>query len=241
MVYTEQELILPALKKMKYKGGSIKTSELIKELEIELKPEGHDLERGKGRKDSLFSQKVRNLKSHDTLTKRGIAIYTPITNDGIWNITERGVKYIEDNEDVLNALQNQGFDNKEINKQIEKDYEGLIIEEGALQKTNVNQRKRSNKLRALAIQHFKSKLTGLTCEVCNFDFHRVYGNLGKDFIEIHHKEPISELDINGTSQNLNEALKKVAPLCSNCHRMIHRNKKQMLSIEELKKIIKSSI
>ena len=45
---------------------------------------------------------------------------------------------------------------------------------------------------ARAIQLVK-KAKGYTCEVCGFNFQSRYGELGKDFIEIHHLVPISEL------------------------------------------------
>ena len=68
-----------------------------------------------------------------------------------------------------------------------------------------------------------------SCWVCGFNFFDKYGDFGKDFIEIHHLLPINE----GMRQTSTEDLR---PICSNCHRMIHR-KKKMLTIQELKEII----
>ena len=48
---------------------------------------------------------------------------------------------------------------------------------------------------------------------------------------------VKDMDIAGNKQKLGEAIKKVVPLCSNCHRMIHRNINKMLSIEELKALL----
>ena len=70
------------------------------------------------------------------------------------------------------------------------------------------------------------------CEVCGFDFEAVYGDLGKEYIEVHHKEP---LYLNGKERQINPTTDLVC-LCSNCHRMIHR--KGIMSVEELKKVIK---
>lgn len=59
----------------------------------------------------------------------------------------------------------------------------------------------------------------LECEVCGFDFEKVYGNIGRSFCETHHIKPLSE--------NLDETetkLEDLAVLCSNCHRMIHRTR-----------------
>lgn len=75
---------------------------------------------------------------------------------------------------------------------------------------------------------------GTTCSVCSFNFEEFYGAHGKDFIEVHHLEPISTFE----QQRIIDPQTDLAPVCSNCHRMLHRNKNQVLSIEELRTIIK---
>jgi len=235
MVYSEQDLIIPTLQIMSENPSGVNTTKLIQELIKRMNPSGHDMEIISGRNDTFFSQKVRNLKSHDTLTSRGLATY----NKGTWKITERGVSYLSENEPILESMQSQGFKHEQIEREIDRDFSGVIIEEGATEIKTTTQRERSGKLRQVAIGEFK-KRDGLLCEACRFSFEKKYGELGKDFVEIHHKEPIHEMDIGGNKTTLDEALKKVAPLCSNCHRMIHRRKGKMLSIEELKASIISN-
>lgn len=75
---------------------------------------------------------------------------------------------------------------------------------------------------------------GTTCTVCNFNFEKFYGAHGKDFIEVHHLKPISTFE----QQRIIDPQTDLAPVCSNCHRMLHRNKDHVLSIEELRTIIK---
>ena len=64
------------------------------------------------------------------------------------------------------------------------------------------------------------KHNGATCKVCGFNFEKRYGILGADFIEVHHKIPLSslseEIEIN--------PVEDLIPVCSNCHRMLHRKK-----------------
>ncbi len=72
----------------------------------------------------------------------------------------------------------------------------------------------------------------LKCEACGFDFREMYGDLGKDYCEVHHKKPLSKLE-----RETKTRLTDLAVLCSNCHRMIHR-KKSLLSISALKKSLK---
>lgn len=83
---------------------------------------------------------------------------------------------------------------------------------------------RSQKLVKLAKEKY-----GTDCAVCGFSFEKKYGQHGKDFIEIHHLMPIE----NGIRQS---TIDDVIPVCSNCHRMLHKGK-TMLSIEYLKEII----
>lgn len=235
MVYSENDLIFPTLQILSqelHKGLS--TTQLIKRLTEKLNPTGRDAEIIKGRKDTYFSQKVRNLKSHNTLENKGLAVYM----SGYWAITSKGRQYLEENEEIYDSLKTQGFDEREITKEVEDDFKEVIIEEGALQVKNVKQRKRSDKLRKIAIEELMKK-GDLICEVCAFDFFKKYGEHGKGYIEIHHKKPIHEKDIKGSKTHIEQAIKEVSPLCANCHRMIHRNKK-MLKVEELKEIVKSS-
>lgn len=68
----------------------------------------------------------------------------------------------------------------------------------------------------------------LVCEVCGFDFEKIYGVRGKGFIECHHIKPISEIE-----DAQKTTLDDLALVCSNCHRMIHKSR-PWLSISELK-------
>lgn len=235
MVYSEPELILPALKLLsRYKAG-LSTTRLIEELTKTLRPTGHDAEIVPGRRDTYFSQKVRNLKSHNTLTDKRLAKYVR----GHWKITREGLEYIEKNESIFYFLQQQGFKRKDIQKEIERDYSNIIIEEGALQLRLAAHRERSRKLKILAMREFKKKNHNrIFCIACGFDFFRFYGKQGKDFIEIHHLLPINEIEIKGAKIALQDALNKVVPLCANCHRMVHLNRRKMLSIKRLKQMIR---
>lgn len=95
---------------------------------------------------------------------------------------------------------------------------------------NRYERKAINRLRAIEIH-------GTSCVVCGFNFEQFYGDHGKDFIEIHHIKPLSTLD---------EAVeidpeRDLVPVCSNCHRMLHRKRENVLSIEELKSLFREGV
>lgn len=74
---------------------------------------------------------------------------------------------------------------------------------------------------------------GYNCQVCGFNFESTYGELGKEYIEVHHIVPLSTLD---EEMNI-DPTRDLVTVCSNCHRMIHRNKTNTLTINELKKLI----
>jgi hypothetical protein len=63
-----------------------------------------------------------------------------------------------------------------------------------------------------------AKLGRLACEVCKFDFRDRYGKLGEGFCEVHHKRPLADLD-----SAIEVRLEDLAIICSNCHRMIHKD------------------
>jgi len=77
------------------------------------------------------------------------------------------------------------------------------------------------------------ELQGTICKACSFDFSKTYGQRGKNYIEIHHVKPLHSLD---EEVEINPATDLV-PICSNCHRMIHRKKNDILTVEQLNKIL----
>ena len=66
-------------------------------------------------------------------------------------------------------------------------------------------------------------------------FEELYGQLGKGFIEVHHKRPLSTLD----EKMEVDPVEDLVCVCANCHRMIHRKKNAIMSVEELRSIVRS--
>jgi hypothetical protein len=64
--YSENEIVDVVLEIIKNNPG-IRTSALIDEARRIMRPDGEDLEILDNRNDDKFSQKVRNIKSHDTI------------------------------------------------------------------------------------------------------------------------------------------------------------------------------
>ena len=86
---------------------------------------------------------------------------------------------------------------------------------------------RNAKARDKCLAHY-----GYKCYICGFSFMDKYGDIGKGFIHVHHKNPVSEIGHEYTV----DPIRDLIPICPNCHAMIHR-KVPALSIEELKLII----
>ncbi|MEG0327805.1 MAG: HNH endonuclease [Erysipelothrix sp.] len=143
---------------------------------------------------------------------------------GITEITE------EDYNFIIN-LGNDGkkIDSSDIYQQaITNDYESVYIDiEGKRQLIYSYKYERNPKLRKEAL-----RIHGYTCHACGFNFYQKYGEIGKDFIEVHHINPLSEVK----AETLVNPRTDLIPLCANCHRIIHRNKKP-ISVDGLKKII----
>jgi 5-methylcytosine-specific restriction enzyme A len=77
------------------------------------------------------------------------------------------------------------------------------------------------------------EIHGLNCVCCGFNFEEVYGERGKDFIEVHHIKPLSTIK----EQVVINPVTDLVPICSNCHRMIHRRKDNVLTVEELRLLL----
>ncbi len=89
-------------------------------------------------------------------------------------------------------------------------------------------------LREEAIALRKEQCEGrLTCCVCGFDFLDAYGEIGKDFIKVHHLVPLSSY---GEEVVVTPETDLVC-LCSNCHSMVHRKKNAVIPPEQLKHLI----
>jgi len=256
---TEEQLILPALYLMNISPDKSITTTAMKEALIDIfKPSGEDNEimHNSNRTDTYFTQKVRNLKSHDTLANLGYATFSPrITGEpsGRFTITNNGKEYLDENMDIVDYLLNNTFSsedlkeafevvysNRDNNRKVELFDENTTITEGtqAIIKTIVY--KRSSKLREKAIQ-FYTVDDRIKCQACCFDFEDFYGEYGRNFIEIHHKKPVFQFNGDDLERTIEEALGNVIPVCSNCHRMIHKRRDAPLSLEELKSYVREEL
>ena len=101
------------------------------------------------------------------------------------------------------------------------------LSEGKLRKVTVNSFERNAIARQLCIKHYQAK-----CSVCDLDFEKRYGSVGKGFIHVHH---LVELSTIGREYKV-DPVKDLRPVCPNCHAMLHQ-RSPAHSIEELRKMM----
>ncbi|MHA6252206.1 EVE domain-containing protein [Oceanobacillus sp. CAU 1775] len=177
------------------------------------------------------------LKVHDVLVDNGIYRSELEANVELSDLMilrlRQNTNYLVEEKDV-NELAKLWSNKIKRDENIRLDLEAERAEEGKGIEGNSKfyyekRYERDYKNRMLAIE-----IHGLNCFGCDFNFEAVYGERGRDFIEIHHIKPLSELD-KATEVNPETDL---VPLCANCHRMVHRRQNDVLSVEALKGIVK---
>jgi 5-methylcytosine-specific restriction protein A len=101
--------------------------------------------------------------------------------------------------------------------------------EGGVKQVTINAYERDSEARTACIAKF-----GAICQVCDFDFEKTYGEIGKGFIHVHHKVDIATI---GKSYQV-DPINDLIPVCPNCHAMLHTQKPAM-SGEALRQLIMS--
>lgn len=103
-------------------------------------------------------------------------------------------------------------------------------EEGILSRVISTKFERNPIARKKCIEHF-----GYRCNICGFDFEKIYGPAGKEYIHVHHIKPLSTIREKYTVN----PVKDLIPVCANCHAIIHK-RKSCYTIDEMDKLIQES-
>ena len=99
--------------------------------------------------------------------------------------------------------------------------------EGAVKQITVNAYERNPIARKKCLEYY-----GYNCSVCSFNFYEKYGEIGKNFIHVHHFKEMSQI---GKEYEI-DPIRDLRPVCPNCHAMLHK-RKPAYSIEELQQMI----
>lgn len=127
---------------------------------------------------------------------------------------------------LANELEAVWFDFTENEIKTKPSETNYTVNEGNPVQMLVTRYERNSWARNECIKHY-----GLNCAVCNLNFKEIYGEIGADFIHVHHIIPISK---RRETYKL-DPIKDLRPVCPNCHSMIHK-RKEPFSIEEMKQI-----
>jgi len=241
----EQDLQLPALYIINLNNGKITTTGLSNLLRDILKPTGENLDILDGRTDDKFSQIVRNLTAKErSFVNNGFIQREAGRNKPLF-ITKKGKLFLNKNKELIKYLFANDFSWDDLIKSfghinkaniekrnIEVFDETITIQEGVKKNVESKIYERSSKLRQIAIEHY-TKNGDILCDACKFSYNNFYGEIGKGYIEIHHIKPIFKYEDVELEKTIETALKNVVPLCSNCHRMIHKSWKNPLEINYL--------
>lgn len=100
--------------------------------------------------------------------------------------------------------------------------------DNAVARVAVNRHERDPEARRACIAH-----RGINCAACGFSFEMAYGEIGADFIQVHHVVPASQLGNNYVLDPLTD----LVPLCANCHAMAHQGVGSPRTEAELRHII----
>ncbi len=98
--------------------------------------------------------------------------------------------------------------------------------EGMMKETMYFRRQRNR-----AIRNQCAERDNYTCQICGFNFEKIYGERGQGFIEVHHLVPMSSYD-----EEHDIKLEELISLCPNCHSMIHLGG-DLIDPDELKRLL----
>ncbi|RBP00184.1 5-methylcytosine-specific restriction protein A [Rossellomorea aquimaris] len=102
--------------------------------------------------------------------------------------------------------------------------------EGKRRTITVNSYERNPLARKRCMDHY-----GAECQVCKMDFEDTYGEVGRDFIHVHHITPLHEIQKGYKVDPIEDLI----PVCPNCHAMLHRKEDGVyLTVVELKERLK---
>ena len=94
--------------------------------------------------------------------------------------------------------------------------------EGDVQRVEANRYERNPLNRKLCLA-----ANGYDCSVCGMNFESIYGEIGCQFIHVHHIIPVSQLG----SGYVIDPLRDLVPVCPNCHSMLHKKNPPFMPCE----------
>jgi 5-methylcytosine-specific restriction protein A len=199
----------------------IELSNLLKSLPI------HKVYNEKFRNPNGVALKLSNFASYDP-DYNGKGMYArSLLDESIFDEFSKDKVRLKNLANQIKELTKLNENSNEI-QNIEDDEVEDFITEGTIIFRYHKTRERSSKIIKQKKKLVFKQLGKLECEICSFDFVEKYGQIGSGFIECHHKIPLSKYVKNDVTK-----LDDLALVCSNCHRMLHKEISE-LSFENFK-------
>lgn len=166
---------------------------------------------------------AQNIK-HFLLSHRSFAMGGTVSaNDYKVIVLDRYIEFLSDsNRHKTTIVKPHG--KKVSDDELQEDTEGMMNEV-------VFFRRKRNR----AIRNQCAARDNYTCQVCGFNFEKVYGERGHEFIEVHHLKPLASYD-----DEHDVKLDELISLCPNCHSMIHMGG-ELTTPKELTELINNNM
>lgn len=100
--------------------------------------------------------------------------------------------------------------------------------EGKKIQVSVNAYERNPEARQKCIEKYGAK-----CQICGFDFGKVYGKKFADKIHVHHIKPLCEISV----EYVIDPEKDLIPVCPNCHMILHSKIGGVYTPDEVRNMI----
>lgn len=155
----------------------------------------------------------------------------------VFNARRRQTKAQEGLRYYINFLKSRSYNNPDTSFNVDNE-NSIKIDDDEFQKTTEGMMKEVmffRRQRNRTIRNQCAERDCYTCQVCGFNFAKVYGERGVNFIEVHHLKPLSSYDDEHDIE-----LDDLISLCSNCHSMIHMGG-ELKTPNELVQIIKEQL
>ncbi len=108
--------------------------------------------------------------------------------------------------------------------------DGTEVPEGAKTRVEVNRYERDPSARKRCLKHYD-----YTCQVCGLKFEERYGEFAREYMHVHHKTPLSQIDDHENHRITPET--DLVAVCPNCHAMLHHHPDKPCDVETLRQLM----
>jgi len=186
----------------------------------------------KFRNPNGIGMKMANFKAIDPdFAGKGMEKYSKLEEEVFYEFRNQKEQLKEIALQIRKIVSNDELNNKLYQIPDEKEDGVETVKEGRVIYKLHKLRERKPEINKAKKDKYFKEYGKLDCEVCRFDFFEFYGELGKGYMEAHHRIPLSQL-----KSEMKTKLADLALVCSNCHRMLHR-KIDTMTIDDLRKRI----